>query len=166
VSGTRFAVVNIEQAVSGTKEGQSEFEALRKELEPKRTELKYQNDDLEGNRKQLQTQGDKLTEDARASLIRRIETKKKSFDRAVQDFQKDAQNQQKEISQRILQKMAPVIVKHAQDSGFSMILDTTNPWPKNPVLWFAPSGDVTKAIVEAYDNPSHSSAQIAAGETK
>ena len=34
----------------------------------------------------------------------------------MQDAQEDAQNQQKEIFQRILQKMAPVIVKHAQEN--------------------------------------------------
>ena len=85
--------------------------------------------------KQLQTQGDKLNEDARAGLVKQIETKKKSFDRSVQDAQEDAQNQQKEIFSRILQKLAPVIVKYAQDNGLGMIVDTSNPWPQSPILW-------------------------------
>ena len=153
-TGTKVGTINIEQAVVGTNEGQRDFEALRKKLEPKQNELKGQNDELEGLQKQLQAQGDKLNEDARASLVKQIETKKKSFDRAVQDAQEDAQNQQKEIFQRILQKMAPVIVKHAQDSGFAMIVDTSNPWPQSPILWYGDGGDITRAVVDIYNTQS------------
>jgi outer membrane protein len=153
-TGTRIGTINIEQAVVGTNEGQRDFETLRKKLEPKQNELKGQNDELEGLQKQLQTQGDKLNEDARASLVKQIETKKKSFDRSVQDAQEDAQNQQKEIFQRILQKMAPVIVKHAQDSGYAMIVDTSNPWPQSPILWYGEGGDITKAVVDLYNTQS------------
>jgi outer membrane protein len=153
-TGTKIGTINIEQAVVGTNEGQRDFEALRKKLEPKQNELKGQNDELENLQKQLQTQGDKLNEDARASLVKQIETKKKSFDRSVQDAQEDAQNQQKEIFQRILQKMAPVIVKHAQEGGFAMIVDTSNPWPQSPVLWYGEGGDITKAVVDLYNTQS------------
>src|ERR1700722_1203353 len=154
-TGSKIGTINIEQAVVGTNEGQRDFEALRKKLEPKQNELKGQNDELEKRQKQLQTQGDKLNEDARASLVKQIETKKKSFDRQVQDAQEDAQNQQKEIFQRILQKMAPVIVKHAQEGGFAMIVDTSNPWPQSPVLWYdGEKSDITKAVVDLYNTQS------------
>jgi outer membrane protein len=162
-TGTKLGTINIEQAVIGSNEGQRDFEGLRKKLEPKQNELKSQNDELEGLQKQLQTQGDKLNEDARASLVKQIETKKKSFDRAVQDAQEDAQNQQKEIFQRILQKMAPVIVKHAQDSGFAMIVDTSNPWPQSPILWYGEQGDITKVVVDLYNTQSGVPAQAATG---
>jgi outer membrane protein len=153
-SGTKIGTINIEQAVVGSNEGQRDFEVLRKKLEPKQNELKSQNDELEALQKQFQTQSDKLNEDARASLQKQIETKKKSFDRSVQDAQEDFQNQQKEIFQRILQKMAPVIVKHAQDTGFAMIVDTSNPWPQSPILWYGEGGDITKAVVDLYNTQS------------
>jgi len=73
------------------------------------------------------------------------------LERAVQDARDDAQGQQNEIAQRILQKMAPIIVKYAGDKGFGVIMDTSNPWPQGPVLWAGPSVDITKAIVEAYN---------------
>jgi len=163
---SKIGTINIEQAVVGTNEGQRDFEALRKKLEPKQNELKGQNDELENLQKQLQTQGDKLNEDARATLVKQIETKKKSFDRSVQDAQEDAQNQQKEIFQRILQKMAPVIVKHAQAGGFAMIVDTSNPWPQSPVLWYGEGGDITKAVVDLYNTQSGVPAPAATGAVK
>jgi len=164
--GNKIGTINIEQAVVGTNEGQRDFAALQKKLEPKQNELKAQNDELESLQKQLQTQGEKLNDDARASLVKQIETKKKSFDRAVQDAQEDAQNQQKEIFQRILQKMAPVIVKHAQEGGFAMIVDTSNPWPQSPILWYGEGGDITKAVVDLYNTQSGVPAPTAAGPAK
>ena len=47
-SGSKLGTINIEQAVMGSNEGQRDFEALRKKLEPKQNELKAQNDELEG----------------------------------------------------------------------------------------------------------------------
>jgi outer membrane protein len=151
VGGSKVGTINIEQAIFASNEGQRDFEALSKKLEPKQTELKNQNDEVESLKKQLNTGGDKLTEDARNNLVKQIEQKQKALERSVQDARDDAQGQQNEIAQRILGKMAPVIVKYAGDKGFGVIVDTSNPWPNGPVLWAAPSVDITKAIVDAYN---------------
>src|SRR5579872_1632974 len=148
---TKLGTINIEQAIFASNEGQRDFDALSKKLEPKQTELKNLNDEVESLKKQLNTGGDKLSEDSRNNLVKQIEQKQKSLERSVQDARDDAQNQQNEIAQRILQKMAPVIVKYATDKGFGMIVDTSNPWPQGPVLWAAPSVDITKTVVDAYN---------------
>src|SRR5262249_6586331 len=114
----RVGTINIEQAIYASNEGQRDFEALSKKLEPKQNELKNLNDEVEGLKKQLNTSGEKLSEDARATLVKQIEQKQKSLERSVQDARDDAQAQQNEIAQRILQKMAPVIVNYAQTTGF------------------------------------------------
>jgi outer membrane protein len=166
-TGTKIGTINIEQAVLGSNEGQRDMEALSKKLEPKRNELKGQSDELEALQKQLQNTGDKLNDDARATLVKQIETKKKSFDRAVQDAQEDAQNQQREMFQRILQKMGqPVIIKYAQENGFSMIVDTSNPWPQSPILWYGEGADITKAVVDIYNAQSGVPAPAAGGAAK
>jgi outer membrane protein len=150
-TGTRFGTINIEQAIYASNEGQRDFEALSKKLEPKQTELKNLNDEVENLKKQLSTQGDKIADDARATLVKQIEQKQKSLERAVQDARDDAQNQQNEIAQRILQKMAPIIMKYAGDNAYGVIVDTSNPWPQGPVLWAGPGVDITKFIVDAYN---------------
>ena len=115
-----------------------------KKFEPKQAELKGQNDELEGLKKQLSTQQDKLNEDALATLKKQIDGKQKTFDRAVQDAQEDFGNQQQEIASRVLQKMAPLIVKYSQENGFGMIVDTSKPWPQSNVLWWGEAVDITK----------------------
>ena len=153
-TGTRMGTVNVEQAIFATNEGQRDFEALSKKLEPKQTELKSQNDEVESLKKQLNTQGEKLNDESRATLVKQIEQRQKSLERSVQDARDDAQNQQNEIAQRILQKMGPMLVKYAADNGFGVIIDTSNPWPNGPVLWAGPAVDITRPVVDLYNAQS------------
>ena len=150
-TGTKVGAINIQEAIFGSNEGRRDLEALEKKYEPKRNELKSQNDELEGLKKQMTTQEGKLNDEALATLKKQIETKQKLFDRAVQDAQEDFGNQQQEIASRILQKMAPMIVKYSQDNGFGMIVDTSKPWPQSNVLWWDAAIDITKAVVDAYN---------------
>jgi outer membrane protein len=150
-TGTKVGAVNIELAVFGSNEGNRDLEGLRKKFEPKQNELKSQSDELETLKKQLTTQGDKLNEDAAANLKKQIESKQKVFDRAVQDAQEEFGAQQQEIFGRILQKVAPVLIKYADDNGFGMIIDTSKQWPQGPVLMAGEALDITKAVVDLYN---------------
>ena len=152
--GTKIGTISMEQAIFATNEGRRDFEALSKKLEPKQNELKGSNDEIESLKKQLNTQGDKLNDDARANLVKQIESKQRSLDRQLQDAREDAQNQQNEIAQRILQKLGPVLIKYATDNGFGMIVDTSQPWPQSPVVWWGESVDVTKPVVDVYNAQS------------
>jgi outer membrane protein len=149
--GTKVGTINIQEAIFGSNEGQKEIQTLQKKFEPKQSELKQQNDELESLKKQLNTQGDKLNEDAASNLKKQIETKQKSFDRNVQDAQEEFGSQQQDIASKILQKMAPMIVKYSQDNGFGIIVDTSKPWPQSNVLWWGESVDITKPVVDAYN---------------
>jgi len=148
---SKVGTINIQDAVLASNEGRREMDALSKKYEPKTQELKSQNDELDAMKKQLSTQEGKLNEEAAAKLKHDIETKQKTFDRAYQDFQEEAGNAQQEAFGKILQKMAPMIVKYSQDNGFSLIVDTSKVWPQSPVLWWGESTDITKAIVDAYN---------------
>ena len=155
-TGSKIGAINVEQAIFASNEGQRDFDALSKKLEPKQTELKTKNDEIEALKKQLNTQGDKMNEEAKANLAKQIDQKQKSLERSAQDAQEDARNQENEIAQRILQKMAPLIVKYAGDNGYGMIIDTSsnNQWPNGPVLWHGAALDITKPVVDAYNAQS------------
>jgi outer membrane protein len=150
-TGTKVGTISIEGAIFGSNEGRRDFDVLTKKLEPKQTELKTMSDEIDGLKKQLSTQGDKMNEDAAATLRKQIESKQKVFERSMQDAREEAQNQQGEIMQRVLGKMAPVIVKYASENGFGMIIDTSQPWPQGPVVWYGQSVDITQPVIEAYN---------------
>ena len=153
-TGTKVGTINIEQAIFASNEGRRDAEALQKKFEPKQNELKVSADELDSLQKQLSAQQDKLNDESREKLVKQIETKKKSFDRATQDAQEDFQNQQGEIGNKVLTKMAPLIVKFATDNGYGMILDTSQQWPRGPVIWYGPAVDITQPVVEAYNAQS------------
>jgi len=165
-TGTKVGTININEAIFGSNEGRRDIETLSKKFEPKQGELKNQNDELESLKKQLTTQEGKLNDDALATLKKQIESKQKLFDRAVQDAQEDFGNQQQEIASRVLQKMAPMIVKYSQDNGFGIIVDTSKPWPQSNVLWWGEAVDITKAVVDAYNVQSGVPAPATTGAAK
>jgi outer membrane protein len=150
-TGTKIGTINIEQAIFASNEGRRDFEQLSKKFEPKQNELKGLSDEIESLKKQLNTQGQKMNEDAKATLVKQIETKQKSFDRTSQDAQEEFQSQQGEIGNNILSKMAPIIKKYVEDNGYGLLIDTSQPWPRGPVIVSGPSMDITQAIVEAYN---------------
>ncbi|HZR64826.1 MAG TPA: OmpH family outer membrane protein [Terriglobales bacterium] len=149
--GSQLAAINIEGAIFASNEGQRDMDALQKKFQPKSDDLKGKNDEIEALKKKLNTQGASLNDDAKADLQRQIETKQKSLDREAQDAREDFQTQQNEIGQRILQKMAPIILKYANEHSLGVIIDTSNPWPQGQVVWASPSVDITKPVVEAYN---------------
>src|SRR5215470_3357587 len=153
-TGTKVGTISMEQAIFATNEGRRDFEALSKKLEPKQNELKNQNDEIDALKKQLNAQQDKLNDDAKANLVKQIETKQKSLDRQLQDAREDAQNQQNEIAQRIIKKLGPVLIQYAADNGFGVIMDTSQPCPQSPVVWWGEAVDVTKPVVDLYNAQS------------
>jgi outer membrane protein len=153
-TGTKVGTINIEQAIFASNEGRRDAEALNKKFEPKQNELKGLADELDSLQKQLSAQQDKLNDESRDKLVKQIEAKKKTFDRAQQDAQEDYQNQQGEIGNKILTKMAPLIVQYSSNNGYGMILDTSQQWPRGPVIWYGPAVDITQPIVEEYNTQS------------
>jgi len=166
MTGTKVGAINIEGAIFGSNEGQKEIQTLQKKFEPKQAELKQQNDELDQLKKQLNTQQEKLNEDALANLKKQIETKQKSFDRSMQDAQEEFGSQQQDIAGKILQKMAPVIMKYAQENGFGMIVDTSKPWPQSPILVAGEGVDITKPVVDLYNTQSGVAAPAAPSSAK
>ena len=165
LTGTRVGTININAAVFGSNEGQRDMDALSKKFEPKQAELKNANDELEALKKQMSTQGEKLNEDARASLQKQIEGKQKTFDRSMQDAQDEFQGQSRDVFERILAKMAPKIVKYASENGYGLILDKSNQWPQSPILLGGDAVDITKQVVDIYNAESGVPAPAPAGAT-
>lgn len=148
----KIGIINMQQAILASNEGQRDFQALSKKFEPKQAELKGMNDEVENLKKQLNNQGDKLNDAARTNLVKSIESKQKELQRNLEDAQSDFQSQQNDILQQVGQKMMQTLDKYAKANGFSLILDVSN--QNSPVLWAGASTDLTKAIVDNYNSTS------------
>src|SRR5436305_1961797 len=123
VPSGKIGIINIKAAIVASNEGQRDFESLQKRFDPKNSELKSRNDEIEGLKKQLQTQGDKMNEDARAGLVRQVESKQTALKRFVEDTQNELNSQQNELARSIGSKLMKTLDKYARDNGFALIMD-------------------------------------------
>jgi len=148
----KVAVIAFQAAVSQTNEFQRNFSDLRKKFEPKMAQLKTMSDEIETLTKQLQAQGDKLSEADQAAKARVIEDKKKQAQRFSEDSQTDYQQQVQEVFNGVASKVGEVLVSYVQQQGYSMVLDATQQQQQAPiVLYAAPSSDITRQVIEAYN---------------
>jgi len=148
-AGNKVAIVNIQDAIASTNEGKKELDALQQKFSPKQAELETQNDEVEGLKKKLQTDSDKLNDDARNTRVKEIEVKQKSLQRNFEDAQNEFQQAEQEVVNRLGKKMLDVLEKYAKANGYAMVLDVSN--PQTPVLYASPGANITKELVDAYN---------------
>lgn len=151
-SSGKVGIVNIQQAIVTSNEGQRDFAELQKKFDPKRQELEGLNREIEELQKKFNTQAEKLNDEARTDLLKQIDSKKKQMQRSYEDANADVQAQQNEIANRIGQKLISVLDKYAKEHEFSVVLDVSG--QASPVLWAAASVDITKDVIEAYNAQS------------
>jgi outer membrane protein len=145
----KIAVIAFQVAVAQTNEGQRNFADLQKKYEPKETQLKALNDEIESLTKQLQAQGDKLSDAERASRAKTIDDKKKQLDRSVEDTRNDFQSEMQELYNTLASKVYDVLASYAQQQGYTLVLDVAQ--QQNPVLYASESTNITKQIIDAYN---------------
>jgi outer membrane protein len=145
----KIAVIAFQAAVAQTNEGQRNFADLQKKFSPKREQLKALAEEIDTQTKQLQAQGDKLSETELASRSKAIEDKKKQLQRDSEDAQNDFQQEMQEIFNTLASKVGDVLTSYEQQQGYTLVLDYAQ--QQSPVLYAQPSTDITKQIIDAYN---------------
>jgi outer membrane protein len=153
-SGTKIGIINVEEAIVSSNEGQRDFAAMMAKYKAPNDQLQAMSKELEDKRNQLKTQGNVMSDDKRAELAGNIQDLEKNAQRFFDDNQAKVQKEQGEIANRIGQKMLKVIDVYAKNNGYGVILDVSA--PQSPVLWANAQGGVviTKEIVDAYNAQS------------
>ncbi len=145
----KVGVINIQAAIVGTKDGQKAAADLESKRAPKTKELEKKQADIRALQDSLSRGGTAMAEAAATELKRNIDAKTTKFNRDLQDAQEEWDQESQKALQGLGQKMMVVIDKYAKDSGFSLILDVSN--PQTPVLYASNTIDVTKEIIDLYD---------------
>ena len=142
-ASAKIAIINFQQAVAATNEGQRNFAQLRVKFEPKQAQLKAQSDEIDSLKKQLQDAGANLSEPERDSRLRVIDEKTKSLQRSAEDAQNEASGAMNDMYQALAQKVYAVLDTYSAQNKFTLVLDTSA--QQTPVLWANGSTDITKA---------------------
>jgi len=145
----KIAVIAFQAAVAQTNEGQRNFADLQKKYDPKRQQLKGLSDEIDSLKKQLQAQGDKLSDAERATRAKTVDDKEKQLQRSAEDAQNDMNQEMQELYNNLASKVYDVMATYAQQQGYTLVLDIGQ--QQSPVLYATPTIDISKALVEAYN---------------
>jgi outer membrane protein len=148
----KVAVIAFQTAVTATNEFQRDFGDVQKKFEPQRTQLQTLGTEVDTLTKQLQAQGNSLSDAERANRAKTIDDKKKQAQRLAEDANNDYQQAIQEKFGSVAQKMDELLQGYSKQQGFTLVIDESQDQQQAPlVLYRADTVDITKAIVDAYN---------------
>jgi len=145
----KIAVINVQVAIANTKDGQKAASELESKAGPKKKELDQKQSDINALKDQLQKGQNTLSEATKNELYKNIQQKTTSLQRDYEDAQADMDQEQQKILQVLGQKIMAVIERYARDHGYTMVVDVGT--AQTPVMYASPSIDITKEIIDLYD---------------
>lgn len=145
----KVGIINIQQAIIGTRDGQAAAKELEGKSAPKKKELEGVQSEIRSMQDKLNKMSSVGSEDEKRKLMGDIEARTKSFNRMVEDAQSELDQEQSRILNELGGRIYAVLTKYGQDNGFAMILDISA--QNTPVLFAANSIDVTQDIIALYD---------------
>jgi outer membrane protein len=151
----RIAVVNMQQAVYATAEVKKADAELQVTLKPKQEEAQKLQTELQGIQQQLQTGGNKLTEQQQEELNTVGQRKQRELQRLTTELQEAADGARQDILPKCTQRMIEVLKKLSEEKGYDLIVESS-------VTYFSKTGmDITADATAAYDKAYPSGAPAA-----
>ncbi len=161
---TKVGILNIQQAIAQTKDGQKAAGELTTKYEPKKKELEQKQAEVSQLEQQYRSGTNTMSDEARQKLARDIEQRRKQLQRDTDDAQAELQQDQDRVLQSLGQKIMVVVDRYAGEHGFAIILDVSS--PQTPVLFASNSIDITREIVTLYDQAQSAAPAAAAPAPK
>lgn len=162
---TKIGVINLQQAIPSTAEGQAAVAKLQREfVEPRTKALEGMQTEIRDLNEKLTRGGNTLSQTAKDDLNADIARKTKIFNRAVEDYEADSEEQQRKLLGDLSAKFQAVMNKFGSDNAYAMIVDSAN--QNSNLVWSSGAIDITQQVVDAYDkaNPASSAGTPAAAK--
>jgi len=135
-----------------TNEGQRTLEDVQKKYKPQADKLKDLSDQIESLKKQLQAAPPTMTDEARASLTKSIDTKTKQLTRDGEDATNAYNADLQEAYGKVANKVNILLQSYVKLNGYTLVLDVSN--EQSAVLAADPQTDITEAMIAAYNASS------------
>lgn len=145
----KIAVIDMQSALLGTKDGQQAAANLKAKFTPKEQEFAKRQQDLAAKQDQYRKGENTMAEDAKAKLAREIDTMQRALQRDTEDARQDLDQEQNRVLQELGGKMMVVLNKYAADNQYTLVLDVSG--QPNPVLFASSGADITRDIIGLYD---------------
>jgi outer membrane protein len=152
---SKVGVINIQQAIISTKDGQKAAQEMQTKFDPRSKDLEQKQSEIQQLQAQFQKTQNTASEEQRTKLAREIDQKQKALQRDQEDARAEFEQEQGKVLNELGGRLMQVIDKYAKDNGFSLILDVSS--QQSPVLYMASGLDITAEVVKMYDANAPSS---------
>ena len=161
-ANTKIAIINIQDAITRTLEGQKLAKDLQGKYGPTRDKLGRLQNEIQSLRDQLSRGANTMSDEARNKLGRELQNKERDLKRDSEDAQLEFNQAQQSALSDISGKLMTVIDKYAKENSFAIVLDVSS--PQSPVLYAVNEILITNNIIELYDkeHPVASGSEAAA----
>ncbi len=156
---TSLALLNVQEAISRTAEGQKLIQQLEQKYGPTQQRLESKQNEINRMRDQFQKGANTMSDEARRTLTRDIQRAEVDLQREMEDARGEFGQEQNELFNSVGQKMMAIIDQYARQNGFQVVLDISS--AQSPVLYAVNEVNITAAIISAYDaaHPSDGAAE-------
>jgi len=146
---TKMAVIDMQQAIATTKEGQAQIAELQKKYGPKQTEFQKRASEIQAKQEQLTKTKNTISEDAAAALQADIAKLKTALQRDTDDAQADSEQDEQRMLQEIGKKVVDVVTKYSADNQIMIVFDLSS--QPNNLVCCASAPDITRDVIAMYD---------------
>jgi len=150
----RVALVNIQDAILGTTDGQNAAKTLDAEFGPRKAAL--DEDQKAIATKQSRLDQEKLSDEDRKKLQREIDDATVVLNAKIDQADADLDKAQKKTLAELGKKMVAAIVEFATTTGYAMVFDTST--SQAPLLYAENATDITSEVIAAYESRHKSAA--------
>lgn len=147
----KVALINFEQVVLASNEGQTVALNTQKKFEPRKAQLETQSAEIENLKKNIPAT---LPDDEKGSRLRSINTKEQALQRDAETAQTEYSAELQEALGKVAAKVAVSARSYADQNGYTILLDVSG--QTSNVFWVSPKVniDISQAVVDAYNKSS------------
>ncbi|MDP9053523.1 MAG: OmpH family outer membrane protein [Acidobacteriota bacterium] len=145
----KLAVIDMQKALLSTKDGQKAVEDLRAKFSPREQEFQKRQADLKAKQEQYRKTENTISDEAKATLARDIDSMTKTLQRDTDDARQDVEQEQQRVLNELGERMMQVLTKYSAEKALTMVFDLSG--QPNNVLFASSSVDITNDIIKMYD---------------
>jgi Skp family chaperone for outer membrane proteins len=145
---TKIAVINLQEAMARTKEGQEVARKINDKFGPKKQQFDEKQKEVEQLQDKLTKGRATMSDDAQKVLAAEIQKKGTDLKRFGEDSQAEMDNDEAKATNELQQKIQPILTNYAMQNNFAVVIDVGQ---QSPVLWFASAVNITDILVALYD---------------
>ena len=142
-----FGILNMQQVILKTDEGQAQRAILEKEIKTREGDFLKKKQEIDKLNQELQTQAALLSEDARQKKQQELQKKLMDFQREQYEFREDMKNREGQATQAIATKAAAMAQEMAKKEKLKAVFETNS----TGIIYIEDPLDLTNEIIAKYN---------------